>query len=108
MIVDGSTLRSGIEKEHDLCVVGSGVAGMLLVMELAQTFKDICIIESGSWKPDDETQSLYALNNIGYPIRKHYQSRIRYFGGSCNIWAGRAMIYNEIDLMSRPWLDSVS
>jgi hypothetical protein len=35
MIVDGSTLRSGIEKEHDLCVVGSGVAGMLLVTEAA-------------------------------------------------------------------------
>jgi choline dehydrogenase-like flavoprotein len=108
MIVDGRTLRSGVEKEHDLCVVGSGIAGMLLVMELAQTFKDICIIESGAWKPDDETQSLYTIINIGHPIRQQYQSRIRYFGGSCNIWAGRSMIYNEIDLMSRPWLDSVS
>lgn len=108
MIVDGSSLRSGIEKEHDLCVVGSGVAGMLLVTELAQTYKDICIVESGAWKPDEDTQLLYALNSVGYPIRKHYQSRIRYFGGSCNIWAGRAMIYNEIDLMSRPWLDSAS
>ena len=108
MIVDGSTLRSGIEIEHELCVVGSGIAGMLLVMELAQTYKDICMVESGAWKPDDDTQSLYTLNNVGYPIRKHYQSRIRYFGGSCNIWAGRAMIYNEIDLIPRPWLDSIS
>lgn len=108
MIVDGRSLRSGIEKQHDLCVVGSGVAGMLLVTELAQTYKDICIVESGAWKPDDDTQLLYALNSVGYPIRKHYQSRIRYFGGSCNIWAGRAMIYNEIDFMPRPWLDSVS
>lgn len=108
MIVDGSTLPSGFETEHDLCVVGSGIAGMLLVMELAQAYRDICIIESGAWKPDDATQSLYALNSIGYPIRKHYQSRIRYFGGSCNIWAGRAMLYNESDLMPRPWLGSVS
>jgi choline dehydrogenase-like flavoprotein len=108
MIVDGSTLRSGIEKEHELCVVGSGIAGILLVTELAQTYKDICIVESGAWKPDDDTQSLYALNSIGYPIRKHYQSRIRYFGGSCNIWAGRAMIYNESDLMPRPWVGTVS
>ena len=106
MIVDGSTLSTGIEKEHEICVVGSGIAGMLLVMELARTGKDICMIESGAWTPDDDTQSLYTLNNVGYPIRKHYQSRIRYFGGSCNIWAGRAMIYNEIDLLSRPWLDS--
>ena len=106
MIVDGSALSSGTEKEHEICVVGSGIAGILLVMELSRTGKDICMIESGAWTPDDDTQSLYALNNVGYPIRKHYQSRIRYFGGSCNIWAGRAMIYNEIDLLSRPWLDS--
>jgi len=108
MIVDGSALPPGIEREHDLCVVGSGIAGILLVTELAQSYRDICIIESGAWKPDDDTQSLYALNSVGYPIRKHYQSRIRYFGGSCNIWAGRAMMYNEIDFMPRPWLDNIS
>jgi choline dehydrogenase-like flavoprotein len=108
MIIDGSTLPAGFEKAHDLCIVGSGIAGILLVMQLARSYKDICIIESGAWKPDDETQSLYALNNVGYPIRKHYQSRVRYFGGSCNIWAGRAMIYNKIDLMPRPWLENIS
>jgi len=108
MIVDGSALPPGFEREHDLCVVGSGIAGILLVTELAQSYRDICIIESGAWKPDDDTQSLYALNSVGYPIRKHYQSRIRYFGGSCNIWAGRAMMYNEIDFMPRPWLDNIS
>ncbi len=106
MIIDGSTLPSESEKEHDLCIVGSGIAGMLLAIELAETCKDICMIESGAWKPDDDTQALYNVNNVGFPIRKHYQSRIRYFGGSCNIWAGRAMIYNEIDLTPRPWLES--
>jgi choline dehydrogenase-like flavoprotein len=108
MIVDGSALQSGIEREHDLCVVGSGIAGIALVMELAQTYRDICMVESGAWKPDNETQSLYSLNSVGFAIRKYYQSRIRYFGGSCNIWAGRAMIYNEIDLRPRPWLDGIS
>jgi choline dehydrogenase-like flavoprotein len=108
MIVDGRALQAGSEKEHQLCIVGSGIAGMLLVMELAGTFHDICMIESGGWKPDDATQSLYSLNNVGYPIRKHYQSRIRYFGGSCNIWAGRAMIYNKIDFAPRPWLEGFS
>lgn len=108
MIIDGSTLVNGGQREHDLCIVGSGIAGMLLVMELAASLKDICIVESGAWKPDDAAQSLYAVNNVGHPIREHYQSRLRYFGGSCNIWAGRAMIYNEIDLAPRPWLESLS
>jgi choline dehydrogenase-like flavoprotein len=105
MIIDGSALTAGDEREHELCVVGSGIAAMLLVMELRASFKDICMIESGAWKPDDATQSLYGLSNVGFPIRKHYQSRIRYFGGSCNIWAGRAMIYNAVDLAPRPWLE---
>jgi choline dehydrogenase-like flavoprotein len=106
MIVDGSTLSPGSVKEHELCIVGSGIAGMVLVMELAGIYKDICMVESGGWKPDDDTQSLYALDSVGFPIREHFQNRLRYFGGSCNIWAGRAMIYNEIDLKPRPWLDS--
>jgi len=55
MIVDGSALQDGIEKEHELCVVGSGIAAMVLVMELARTYKDICMIESGAWQPDDDT-----------------------------------------------------
>lgn len=107
MIVDGSALTAGVEKEHELCIVGTGVAGMVLVTELLGKYKDICMVESGAWKPDDDVQSLYALENIGFPIRENYQSRVRYFGGSCNIWAGRAMIYNEIDLKRRPWIEGI-
>jgi len=108
MIVDGRALLSGSEKEHEICVVGSGIAAMVLVMELAGFCKDICMIESGAWSPDDNTQSLYALDSVGFPIRENYQSRLRYFGGSCNIWAGRVMIYNEIDFKPRPWINSFS
>jgi choline dehydrogenase-like flavoprotein len=108
MIVDGSTLQSGVVKEHELCVIGSGIAGIILALELTRSYRDICIIESGGWKPDNDTQALYALDSVGFPIREHYQSRIRYFGGSCNIWAGRAMIYNETDLLPRPWLNGAS
>ena len=31
-------------------------------------------------------------------------SRARYFGGSCNIWAGRCMSLQEIDLAGRAWV----
>ena len=104
MIVDGRTLASGTEKEHQICVVGSGIAGTILATELAQTFTDICLVESGAWQPDNDTQSLYDLTNVGHPIRENFQSRLRYFGGSCNIWAGRAMVYQEVDLKHRPWM----
>jgi choline dehydrogenase-like flavoprotein len=107
MIVDGTTLSSGTEQEHDICIVGAGVAGILLATELAHTYHDICLVESGAWTPDDETQSLYDLDNVGYPIRANFQSRLRQFGGSCNIWAGRAMVYHEIDMQARPWMSDI-
>jgi choline dehydrogenase-like flavoprotein len=31
-------------------------------------------------------------------------SRARYFGGSCNLWAGRCMSLQEIDLAGRAWV----
>ncbi len=107
MIVDGSQLASGIEKEHEICVVGSGIAGMVLMTELAPTSQDICLVESGAWQPDHDTQSLYNLTTVGYPVRENFQNRIRYFGGSCNIWAGRAVIYHDIDMRPRPWIDGI-
>ncbi|MGH9324440.1 MAG: GMC oxidoreductase [Vicinamibacteria bacterium] len=31
-------------------------------------------------------------------------SRARYYGGSCNLWAGRSMLLTETDLASREWV----
>ena len=103
MIVEGSSLESGTTTEHDICVVGSGIAGVLLATELGKQGHDVCLVESGSMSPDNETQKLYDLENIGQPIRENFQSRLRHFGGSCNIWAGRAMVYQPVDMQTRPW-----
>ena len=31
-------------------------------------------------------------------------SRARYFGGSCNLWAGRSMKLTELDVTPREWI----
>lgn len=103
MIVDGSTLKPESYREHDVCIVGSGIAGVLLAIELERSGQNVCLVESGSWTPDAETQALYDLKNTGLPTRKNFQSRLRHYGGSCNIWAGRAMVYQPIDMQQRSW-----
>jgi choline dehydrogenase-like flavoprotein len=90
--------------ETDVCVVGAGAAGITLAMELANSALDVCLIEGGGFAADAQQQALYNLESSGYPLREDYMSRARQFGGSCNLWAGRSMPLNEIDLQPRDWV----
>jgi choline dehydrogenase-like flavoprotein len=90
--------------ETDVCIVGAGAAGIVLADALSTAGREVCLIESGDQRPDETTQSLYDLESVGYPPRANYMSRARYFGGSCNLWAGRCMRLQEIDLAPRPWV----
>ena len=102
-IVDARTLEdAGLQT--DLCVIGAGAAGIALAIELTRGGREVCLLESGDFAPDHDTQSLHDLASIGYPPRANYMSRARYFGGSCNLWAGRSMLLSEFDVAPRPWV----
>lgn len=90
--------------DTDVCIVGAGAAGITLASELQDSGLDVCLVESGGFAPDEETQGLYDLESIGHPVRGNFMSRARYFGGSCNLWAGRNMTLNEIDFEAREWV----
>lgn len=65
---------------------------------------EVCLIESGGLHPEEETQALCDLESAGYPVRENFMSRARYYGGSCNLWAGRSMQLTEADLAGRGWV----
>jgi|TARA_B100001971_G_C18259264_1_gene585112 choline dehydrogenase-like flavoprotein len=92
------------EVNCDVCIVGSGAAGVATSLRLINHDIKILIMESGELKPNQSTQKLYDFNNIGYPIRKDFMSRVRYHGGTTNIWSGRTMILKRIDFMERDWV----
>src|SRR5262245_46964380 len=98
-ILDARTLAPGAGLRAEICVVGAGAAGMTLALNLAEAGRDVCLVESGGLRPDDETQRLYDLEVVGYPVRERFMSRARYYGGSCNLWAGRSMRLEESDLV---------
>ena len=102
-IADARTLEDA-GFQTDVCVVGAGAAGITLAIELARAGREVCLLESGDFAPDHDTQSLHDLESVGYPPRANYMSRARYFGGSCNLWAGRSMLLSEFDLSPRPWV----
>ena len=103
-IVDARQLVAGDAIEADICIVGSGAAGITLATEFEGTGTSVCLIESGGFTADEATQSLYDIESTGYPLRENYMSRARYFGGSCNLWAGRSMLLGELDLQPRDWV----
>jgi hypothetical protein len=77
--------------DADVCVIGAGAAGLTVATELGRAGRDVVLLESGGFGPEEETQALNDLDVTGYPVRENFMSRARYYGGSCNLWAGRSM-----------------
>jgi choline dehydrogenase-like flavoprotein len=102
--IDAREMRLPATLDTDICIVGAGAAGITLATQLLPTRLDICLIESGAFEPEADTQSLYDLECTGYPLRPDYMSRARYFGGSCNLWAGRSMRLTPLDFERRDWV----
>jgi choline dehydrogenase-like flavoprotein len=103
-IFDARQLDNASTIEADVCIVGTGAAGVTVAAELENTGARICLLESGGFGPDPAAQALCDLDNVGYPVRRNFMARARYYGGSCNLWAGRAMRLAPIDVEARPWL----
>jgi choline dehydrogenase-like flavoprotein len=103
-LIDVNELDSNSRITADICIVGAGAAGITLASELDGASQTVCLIESGSYGPDEETQSLCDIEVVGYPVRENFMSRARYFGGTCNLWAGRSMKLTELDLDRREWI----
>jgi choline dehydrogenase-like flavoprotein len=86
--------------ETDVCVIGGGAAGLTVASELGRAGRDVVLLESGGFAPEEETQALNDLEVTGYPVRENFMSRARYYGGSCNLWAGRTMRLTPEDMAS--------
>jgi choline dehydrogenase-like flavoprotein len=103
-IVDARTLEDGTRLEAAVCIVGAGAAGITLALELGAADRSVLLVESGGFEPEEAVQSLYDLQSVGYPPRPNYMARARYFGGSCNLWAGRCMRLQAQDFAPRAWV----
>ena len=102
--LDARTLTDSTRIDADVCVVGGGIAGLVLAGELSRAGRDVCVLEAGGLIVDEATQELYGLESVGYPTRANFMSRARYLGGSSNLWAGRSMRLDPIDFSPREWV----
>ena len=93
--------KDDVKKEYDICIVGTGPAGIVLVNELAKTGKKICILESGGIKKSAKTDALRETKSDGIKIKTY--SRERVFGGASKTWAGLSSLYDSDDFNSKQW-----
>jgi choline dehydrogenase-like flavoprotein len=101
MFIDLEEYSGNGEIETDVCIVGAGAAGITLALELENSPANICILESGTFDYDVDTQSLAEGSNEGLPYYALIASRLRFLGGTTNHWGGVCRPLDPLDFRHR-------
>jgi choline dehydrogenase-like flavoprotein len=98
MLIDFSIQRE--LPSYDLCIVGSGPAGITLAMKMAGAGWKVALLEAGGLEYSDRSQRLYAALGTGslYPA----STRLRFLGGTSNHWTGRCRPFDPFDFERVP------
>lgn len=106
MSIVTNTSKEEIEG-YDVCIIGSGPAGMTLCNELVSSGKKVCVLESGTDKKRESSDSLRATESTG-EIKIKESSRERVFGGTSTTWGGGSAPMDEVDFSFREFLGNPS
>ena len=87
---------------YDLCIIGSGPAGMTLARELAGAGLRLCVLESGGLRTTRHGDALREVRSDGIRIKPY--SRERVFGGASTTWGGLGAALDPIDMSERGFL----
>jgi len=104
-VIDLRRADHALEIRANLCLIGSGPAGLTIARELRHSGLSVLIVESGGLA--EEVPSLSEIENVG-EWRSIDQQRVRnrIFGGTSHTWSGRCAPLDAIDYEARPWLPS--
>ena len=104
MILDLQTMHDAPVQSCDLCLVGTGAAGLAIASEMADTPLRVVLVESGSLDHEPATQALYDAEISGLPHPGTTQGRFRVCGGSTTKWGGQALPLMRSDFERRDWV----
>lgn len=104
MLQDLAQIADGTHLESDVCVIGAGAAGITLSRALAGSRLSVCLLESGGLDHEAWVSNLGAGENVGQPYYDLEDSRLRFFGGTTNIWGGRCVPLDPEDFEPRSWV----
>jgi choline dehydrogenase-like flavoprotein len=86
MFIDANEMNEGSTVRSDVCIVGSGPAGITVAKQLGRTNRRVCVLAGGSIHQDPRAQSLTVMPTTGDPYLAPSATRFRQFGGNSNVW----------------------
>lgn len=104
MLIDLETATEDMRLQADVCVVGAGAAGIALARDLMRSGHEVILLEAGGLDYEESTQALFAGRNVGMEYYALDHARLRFFGGTTNIWGGRNVPLDRIDFEKRDWV----
>lgn len=104
MIHDFGSRETPETLEADLCVIGSGAAGITIAREFLGSGLRVAVLAGGGRSQTRPDQDLYNSEIVGLPHPGTHEGRARTFGGTTTLWGGQALPLDEIDFERRPWV----
>lgn len=104
MIIDGRRAFDSTAIETEVCIIGAGVAGIAIALELDRAGIACVLLESGGESRDEATADLYRGDSDGLPYDFADGKRSRYLGGSSNCWGGFCRPWDQQAFVTRNWV----
>ena len=105
MFRDSASIQTDATVDCDVCVVGTGPAGLSLALQFMQGGLRVALLESGGFEFEPEVEMLSSASVSGTVHGAWAADRLRYFGGTSNHWGGSCIQYGPTVLGARDWLD---
>ena len=93
-------VTTNIEKHYDICILGTGPAGITLARKLSLNGRSVALFEAGGLDYSEESQEFYDCESVGHDGWPKF-TRLRYFGGTSNHWSGRCRPFESSDFSDR-------
>jgi choline dehydrogenase-like flavoprotein len=93
--IDLNSVTTGQAFQSHICIVGGGVAGLVLATQFRDSGLTVHVLEAGGLKFEAKSQELYTAMMAGQPHSGTHNGRFRVLGGSSTQWGGQLLPYTD-------------
>lgn len=104
MLIDFPSAPAPESSPFDVCIVGGGIAGLLIAHELASSAKRVAVLEAGAAGPLASHEPFFEADTAGDAYAGHLDGRCRALGGSSLLWGGQLLPLEPHDFEPRPFI----